>query len=73
MIRVIAHGTIREALGAKEIYFPLPDPPIVETLIKQLKLTGVVGLVIVNGEYKHNQSILKPNDEVNLYPILEGG
>lgn len=70
-IKVLLGGHLRDEAkkGSTELELPLPDPPKVEEVLRELGIgASRVKLILINGKGATSSTSLKPGDRIALFP-----
>ncbi len=67
-------GLIKNYPGKEGMEITLPEAATAQTLLSALSIPREeIGLLLVNGTYAEMDTVLHNDDEVNLFPHIEGG
>jgi sulfur carrier protein ThiS len=75
-VKVVLHSTLKRysPQGTKEATLKIKEPENVKDIIKKLEIIeGEVELILVNSKISNEDTVLKNNDVVELYPVFGGG
>lgn len=75
MLTILAFARYRPLLGFDRLELPLPDPPVLESLLAQepFRPLPTEALLAVNQAFARRDAVLKDGDEVALMPPVSGG
>ncbi|MCR4443241.1 MAG: MoaD/ThiS family protein [Peptococcaceae bacterium] len=66
--------TLIKAAGQKELVVSLGEPAALTELLEKIGIApGEVGIVIKNGKWAPVDCLVEENDNIELFPVLQGG
>lgn len=74
MVTVKLNLSLINKIGQKELSFKIEKPKQLKDILEKIGLsTDEVGMVIRNNRWSPLDSIIEENDEIEIFPNLDGG